>query len=542
MNPAKRLRYARTGLLTVLFLFLCSVLVAADRPNILLILADDLGFSDLGCYGGEIDTPAIDALAHNGLRFTNAYTSARCSPTRASLLTGLHPHQAGLPGLAGGNNHLKEYTVTIAEVLKDAGYNTFMVGKWHLGVSGPIQEGFDEFFGYVDGHSTDQWKADGYERLPKGHRAEIRPDGPFYATDAFNDYALEFVKQGQKKQAPWFVFLSHSSPHFPIQAPKKTIDKYYERYLDGWDVLRKQRFEKQKKIGLAKENWVLTERSLVPVDREDLTFGYSGKPNPAWDSLDEDRRRDLARRMATFAAMVDHIDQGVAKLVKHLENTGQLDNTLILFLSDNGACYEWGPFGFDGISRTGDCKLHTGQALGDIGQPGTHQAYGSAWANLGNTPFRLYKHFNHEGGLLTPMVVHWPAGLSKAGRWERTPVHVMDVMPTVCRITSARYPKTHKGEPILPAEGLSLLPLFKDGSLPLRSLGFEHAGAQALRKGKWKVVKGKRFPAPAEWELYNLADDPCETDNLAAKWPEKTATLVDEWNQWEKKVRIDGKK
>ena len=285
-------------------------------------------------------------------------------------------------------------------------------------------------------------------------RRSIRRRVEFYATDVFNQYALEFIRQGQGSGKPWFLFLGHSSPHFPVQAPAERADKYDGTYLRGWDVLREERFERMKKLGLIDgDHWKLTPRSIVPVDRDDIANGFPGKQNPAWNSLDEDRQRDLARRMAVFAAMVESVDQGVGRIVDHLKATGDLDNTLILLLSDNGACYEWGPFGFDGQSRRGETILHTGDDLRKIGGPGTHHSYGSAWANLGNTPLRLYKHFTHEGGISTPFIVHWPQGIGSPNCWIREPAHVMDIMPTILDAAGASYPTTNNGNTITPLEG-----------------------------------------------------------------------------------------
>ncbi|MCH5375061.1 MAG: arylsulfatase [Planctomycetes bacterium] len=521
------------------------------RPNILVILADDLGYSDLGCYGGEIHTPNIDALAARGARFTQLYNSARCCPSRASLMTGLYPSQAGIgdfttdqpsptrgPGYLG---RLRDDCVTLAEVLKPAGYRCYYVGKWHMHPqTGPIRRGFDEFYGFTRDHSHDQYDADYYIRLPEGRRKEIDPPrDEFYATDVFNRYAIEFIRQGQASGRPWFLFLGHSSPHFPVQAPAERADKYDATYLRGWDVLREERYDRMQKIGLIDgKHWKLTPRSLVPVDRDDIANGYSGQPNPAWDSLDEARQRDLARRMAVFAAMVEGVDSGVGRIVEHLTATGDLENTLILFLSDNGACYEWGPFGFDGQSRRGTTTLHVGDDLRKIGGRGTHHSYGSAWANLGNTPFRLYKHFTHEGGISTPFIAHWPRGIGTPDRWVRQPAHVMDVMPTIIEAAGAAYPATFNGQTIQPPEGTSLLPAMRGERLPERAIGFEHQGARAYRKGDWKLVWSKRMPYEIHWELYNLAEDRCETNDLSARHPERVQALAAEWEQWARRVKV----
>lgn len=519
------------------------------RPNVLLILLDDLGFSDLGCYGGEIPTPNIDRLAAGGVRMSQFYNSARCCPSRASLMTGLHPHQTGIGSFSTERpdrrrgpaylGHLNDRCVTLAEVLKTAGYQTYMVGKWHLELPGPIEHGFDEFYGYTRGYAQDQWSPDRYQRLPEGRRPErTYADGQFYATDVFTDYALEFLRQSRQKDAPWFLYLAHSSPHFPVQAPAESVERFVETYRRGWDVLREERFRRMNQIGLATDSWRLTERSLVPVDDQPIANGYGGRPNPAWQDLPADRREDLARRMAIFAAMVYHVDQGVGRIVADLESHNQLETTLILLLSDNGACYEWGPFGFDDDSRKGITHLHQGDELKTMGGPGTHHAYGSAWANLCNTPLRLYKHFTHEGGISSPMIAHWPKSIPPRKEWVRQPGHVMDVMPTLCEATGAEYPSDFQGRTIQPAEGVSLLPALRGEPLAERSLAFEHQEARALRKGRWKVVWSKRMPHEIQWELYDLENDRCETTDLAAKYPQRTAALADEWIAWAKRVKV----
>ncbi|MCA9064397.1 MAG: arylsulfatase [Planctomycetaceae bacterium] len=524
---------------------------APARPNIIVILADDLGYSDLECYGGEIHTPHINALAAGGVRMTQVYNSARCCPSRASLMTGLYPTQAGIgdfttrdpspdrgPGYLG---RLNESCVTIAEALKPAGYGCYYVGKWHMHPeTGPITRGFDEFYGYTDDHSHDQYDKDYYIRLPEGRAKEIDPPADeFYATDVFSQYAIEFIQQGQESKKPWFLFLGHSSPHFPIQAPPERADPWFPVYLRGWDVLRSERYARMKELGLVNgDHWTLSERSVVPVDRNDIANGFSGQENPPWDSLPEDRQRDLARRMAIFAAMVQGVDHSVGMITKHLQRTGELNNTLILFLSDNGACYEWGPFGFDGVSRRGENVLRTGDQLREIGGRGTHQAYGSAWANLGNTPLRMYKHFTHEGGISTPFIAHWPDGLKPQTEWIRQPAHVMDVMPTILDAIGVSSPATRNGEAATPIEGISLLPALKGERLPERILGFDHQAAHAIRKGDWKLVWSKRMPHEIRWELYNLAEDRCEIHDLANQYPERVESMASEWEAWARRVGV----
>lgn len=539
------------GFAALVCCFLQGATSVAEQPNIIIILADDLGYSDLGCYGGEINTPNIDALAANGARLTQFYNSARCCPSRASLMTGVYPTQAGIgdfttrnpnpkrgPGYLG---RLRDDCATIAEVLKPAGYGCYYVGKWHLHTeTGPIKRGFDEFYGYTFDHSHDQYDAPYYQRLPEGRTKEIDPPADrFYATDVFNDYAIEFIKQGQKADKPWLLFLGHSSPHFPVQAPADRADKYDDIYRRGWDVLREERFDRMKKLGLVNgDHWKLSPRSLVPVDRNDIANGFSGQPNPQWDSLKLDRQLDLARRMAIFAAMVEGVDTGVGQIVDHLKATGDFDNTLILFLSDNGACYEWGPFGFDGVSRKGTTTLRTGDDLQKIGQRGTHQSYGSGWANLGNTPLRLYKHFTHEGGISTPFIAHWPAGIGKPNQWIRHPAHVMDVLPTLMEVSGASYPEELNEIPLTPVEGVSLISAIKGETVAERSIGFDHQSAHAIRQGDWKAVYAKRMPHELKWELYNLATDRCEMKDLADEHPERLKQMTKDWDAWARRVGV----
>ena len=537
----------RLSALVVLLFGLNWLASGTERPNVLLILLDDLGFSDLGCYGGEIPTPNIDRLAGDGVRLSQLYNSARCCPSRASLVTGLHPHQTGIGSFAHRKpvtnrgpayvGNLNNRGVTMADVLNAAGYQTYMAGKWHMSEPGPIKRGFEEFYGFVQGYAQDQWEPDRYTRLPAGQKPELSyKPGEFYATDAFTDYALEFLDQAMRKDKPWFLYLAHSAPHFPVQAPRASVAKFVDIYRRGWDELRAERYARMKKIGLVTSAMAFTQRSLVPVDEPEITNGYSGRRNPAWDSLPKDRREDLAYRMATFAAMVWHVDRGVGRLIKKLEVSGKLDNTLILLLSDNGACYEWGPFGFDGPSRKGITTLHRGSDLQLIGGPGTHHSYGSAWANLGNTPFRLYKHFTHEGGISTPFIAHWPDGIKPKREFIREPAHLVDVLPTVCAATGATYPGEFNSHAIQPPEGRNLLPVFGGGTLGERSLAFEHQKARALRKGKWKVVWSKRMPYEIKWELYDMENDRSETTNLADKYPELTNKLAKEWEAWARRV------
>lgn len=516
-----------------------------------MILVDDMGYSDLGSYGGEVRTPNLDRLAANGLRFTQSYNSARCCPSRASLLTGLYSHQAGIANFTGKDQtaelgpaylgRLNDNCVVLAEVLKSAGYNTYGVGKWHVGDAvDPTDRGFDEYYGFIKGHSAAQWEQEHYHRFPRSREPELTfSDHEFYATEAFNEYSLEFLKQAQKSDSPWFLYLAHSSPHFPLHAPAETRDSYVDTYRRGWDVLRQERYERQLESGLATDNWQFTERSMVPIEEnKDVANGYGGKQNPAWDELPEDRREDLAHRMAVFAAMIEHIDRGVGRIIEHLEATGQLDNTLIMFSSDNGACYEWGPFGFDERSKAGITKLHRGEDLKKVGGPGTYHSVGSGWSCLSNTPLRMYKHYNHEGGNCSPFFAHWPEGIDNPNRWVRDPMHLFDVMPTLCEIADAEYPETLRGNVIHPQEGTSLVPLFRGESLAERTLYFDHFEASAIRKSKWKLLKSNARCPHTDWELYDMESDRCETNDRVNQYPDLAKAMEQEWLEWAIRVKI----
>jgi arylsulfatase len=525
-----------------------------SRPDILLILADDLGWSDLGCYGGEIQTPNLDGLARNGLRFTQFYNTARCCPTRASLLTGLYPHQAGVGSMSqdrgaaqpGYRGTLQPNTVTLAEVLRDAGYGAYMVGKWHLRNNEtdvkPTDRGFDEFYGMLGGFNSCWQEHPFYTRWPKERTARSYTSakdgqpGTFYSTDAFADYALDFIGQARKEKKPFFLYLAFNAPHFPLHAPESDIAKYEAMYFaKGWDAIREARLARQKELGLVSNGLALTPRTSVPPKSHAKPSPYAGKENPAWNSLPEERRRDLARRMAVYAGMVDRMDVAVGRVVNDLRQHGQLDNTLILFLSDNGACWEWDPLGFD-VSSGPRNILHTGAALKQVGGPESYISYGSGWANAGNTPWRFYKHFSHEGGIRTPLIVHWPVKLKARGELRREAGHVIDLMPTLVEVAGARYPAERNGVKVQPMEGRSLLP-----SLDNRPIGrsaplfFEHEGSRAVREGQWKLVS---LPGEA-WELYDLQADPTEMSNLIGGEAAKARELIAAWNAWAKRCQVD---
>lgn len=564
----------------ILLLVLVSVSIqqvrAQDKePNILLILADDLGYSDLGSYGGEIDTPNLDKLAANGIRFTQMYTSARCSPSRAALLTGLYPHQAGIGFFAGNrpnNPHgyrgkLQDNAVTIAEVLREAGYRTFMTGKWHVGEPVPTKQGFEEFYGFTHGYAVNSWSPKMMVRLPKNRPDPQYKKGEFFSTNAFTDYAIKFIKQARKEtpEKPWFMYVAFNAPHFPLQAPDKYIDKYRKKYQSGWDKLRQERLARMKRIGIIPEDTELSPRGFIPRPEVAKRHGVPGnlERNPAWSKIPAKRQQDLARRMAVYAGMVDNMDDNIGRIVDYLKATGEFDNTVILFVSDNGACAEWGPYGFDlnqsilapnkkrgyGISAATPglpSKLHVGKELEKMGSPGgTGIAYGSGWANLSNTPFSGYKQYTYEGGLATPFIVHWPNRIPEDqwGSLRHQPSFLFDITVTIIDLAEAEYPKRYEGNEITPLEGKSLMPVIAGKKFKMRTLVFEHAGNVALRRGKWKLVgigvlNNKGMVENPNWRLYNMEEDRSEIYDLSQLYPEIVTKMKKKFLEEAKRTHI----
>ncbi len=511
-------------LFSVLTVFFLPSLVSAAQPNVILIVADDLGFSDLGCYGSEIATPNLDVLAETGLRLTRFYTTGRCCPSRASILTGQYPHRVGVGhkvldlGRPGYRGRISDDSVTIAEVLRNKKYRSFVAGKWHLGTPDPTENGFEEFYGTLVSGQT-FWDPDHFLRMPNGRKSRQYKDGQFYGTDAVTDHAIDFLDLArQTPDQPWFLYLAYQAPHFPIQAPKAEIDKYAETYAVGWDAIRTQRLARMKKLGIVSPDTPLTPRSPYWNYGETVTG-----VNPAWDTLPEDRRTDLARRMAIYAAMIDRIDQNIGRLISDLQTAGEFEKTLIVFISDNGACAEWDPFGFDNKSSNENI-LYRGKELERMGGPGTFHSVGSGWANAANTPWRLQKHYTHEGGISSPCIVHWPDGKIRTGAIDHQPAHIIDLLPTIVEATDCSY----SGK--LKMAGQSLLPLFRAGKLAERPLFFEHEGNRAIHDGDWKLVALRDEP----WELYNIAVDRTELNDLAKQHPGKVAELEQKWQRWGK--------
>ncbi len=538
----------------------CAASVAAERPNILIILADDLGYSDLGCYGGEIRTPNLDSLAAGGLRYTQFYNCTRCCPSRASLLTGLYPHQAGIGGMTGDQGQrgyrgsLQPSCVTIAQVLKTAGYRTAMVGKWHVGDNlSPIDRGFDDFYGWTRGYGVNSWYSQTMTRLPQGRPQRRYQPGEFFATDALTDHAVDFLGGMRGDGSPWLLYVAYQAPHFPLHARDVDVAMYAGRYRAGWDKIREERLARQKAMALVPADTTLMPRSPIPLPGAAARNGSATEDgnNPPWDSLPADRQSDLSLRMAVYAAMVSGIDRNVGRLVEDLRSHDELDNTLILFLSDNGACAEWEPFGFDlaplkaeEIQPGVGINLGTQAAPNILRQPDKAKemwhadgmiSYGSAWANASNTPWRLYKHDCHEGGISGPLIAHWPGRITHGGEFRRQVGHLIDIMPTCVELSGASYPDENAGHKIHPPEGKSLVASFTDGPIGHDFLAWEHEGNAALRAGDWKVVR--RGPQGA-WELYSIASDRTELNNLAGQQPERVQALAAQWRTWAERTHV----
>ena len=501
-------------------LALLAAASAPDRPNILLIVADDLGYSDLGCYGGEIATPHLDRLAAGGVRLSQFYATPRCCSSRACLLTGRVPHAVGLGhmtrglGRAGYRGRLEPGVRTAADRLAAAGYRTFLAGKWHLGTPDPTRHGFEEFYGTLASAKT-FWDPDHLLRRPAGRTPRRYPPGSFYATDAVVDHAVDFLDLADTTpDRPWFLYLAPNAPHFPLQAPEEAIEPYAGRYAVGWDRVRDERLARMKARGVVPADTRLSPRG------EYLDWGADEfRPIPAWDGLPEDRRADLARRMAIYAAMVTRLDAGVGRVLGQLAVRGELGDTLVLFTSDNGACAEWDPFGFD-VESGPNNVLHTVGELAAMGSPGTFHSVGAGWANASNTPWRLAKHFTHEGGIAVPMILSGPTvAAGAAGTVDHTPVHLIDVLPTLLDAA---------GAPADDLAGRSLAPLMEGGDLPDATLFQEHEGNRAVRDGRWKLTALRDRP----WRLYDLDADRAETRDRAAEHPDRVAALAAAWDRW----------
>lgn len=485
----------------------------ALRPNIVIVLVDDMGFSDVGCYGSEIETPHLDRLAASGLRFTSFYNSGRCCPTRASLMTGLHPHQAGIGhmteppertlGFDGAyQGHLNDQCTTLAEVLKSADYHTMMVGKWHLGYhqqsDWPLQRGFDQFFGCIAG-AFNYFNPSGNRSLVNGNTV-IESPKDFYATDTLTDIACDYISEAHAADDdPFFLYLAYNAPHWPLNTKVPEFEKYKGKYRGGWPAVMNSRLEKQIQLGLFDSN-----------------VNAAPHVGPEWSSLTDKQRDELDSIQAAYAGCIDSIDQNVGKLIRQLEAINELDNTLVFFLSDNGACQEGGTLG----SFKPEWIENPPSGVGGIRQ-------GLAWANASNTPFRLYKHFVHEGGACTPLIAHWPKGIpqSSRGSFVREVGYLPDFMATCLELSGARYPDnvpSHAGQ--------SLVPVLKGKNEPIHEapIYWEHEGNAAMRDGHWKLVREYKKP----WELYNMSKDPTEMNDLAGTDLDRLASMIRLWEQW----------
>jgi len=485
-----------------------SVSYSASRPNVVLIMADDMGYSDLGCYGGEIKTPNLDSLAKNGIRYTQAYNTSKCWTTRISLLTGLYHHRS---------DRDFSKTALIGEILKPAGYRTWWSGKHHASFN-PHQRGFDHFSGFLGG-AINFWnpgdKARQGEAQP-GWRSVytwafdhklVKPYHPpkdFFATDAFTDWGLEWLDEKEGKDAPFFLYLAYNAPHWPLHAHPEDIAKYQGFYDKGYEAVRKARYRRQLEIGLFDEG-------SVPLSEPE---------HQAWTALSDDQRKKEALRMQIHAAMVDRMDQNVGRLIAKLRVTGKLNNTLIIFLVDNGSSHE--------RPRRG-----SKDPLAEWGSVGSFEAIGQSWANATNSPLRKWKVQGLEGGICTPMIAHWPDGITlPENSISRETCHLIDFVPTFMELAGERasYPKN-----LPPLDGISLTPTFAGKKLERQKpLFFQYGGWQVIREGSWKLVQKKDDP----WQLYDLSRDRTETTNLASKLPERVTGMRTRWEEWAKEVGL----
>ncbi len=510
------------------------------RPNVVLMLADDMGFSDLGCYGGEIRTPNLDALAAQGVRFTQFYNGARCSPSRASLLTGLHPHQTGIGILTnddrpqGYPGTLNRRCATIAEILKSAGYRTAMAGKWHLAAemkepndAWPTRRGFDRFFGTLTGCGSFFQPGTLTRGETNVEHEALAPD--FYYTDAISDEAEDFVRDcAATPDTPFFLYVAYTAPHWPLHARDDDLARYRGAYDAGWDALREARIARQKQMRLIDADTLLSARDPT---------------QPAWQ--DAPHRDWEARRMEAYAAQIDRMDQGIGRILQALTDTGARDDTLVIFLSDNGASDESLPL--VELSRFKErrdiLRLETrdGREVRIGNEPSivpgaedTYSSYGRAWANLSNTPFRYYKRWVHEGGIASPLIVNWPAGKLAEATFARAPGQLTDILSTILDVTGAAYPAQLDGREIAPQQGQSLLPALRGEATPPHALYWEHTGNAAIRRGDWKLVRDY----PGMWELYDLAKDRTELVDVAAREPAMVADLADAWTRWARRIGV----
>ena len=494
----------------LLFCAYCQPVSANERPNIVLIMCDDMGWSDIGCYGGEIETPNIDSLAKDGLRFTQFYNNAKCTTTRASLVTGLYPRR-GKGGL------LRNDMVTLGEALKIAGYQTSLSGKWHLGsgaTTHPFHRGFDSYYGLLDGccnffnpvQPDPKFKGGRVRKFGEDDRNITQFPEDYYTTDAFTDHAVNQIRTFSKADKPFFVHVCYTAPHYPLHAKPKDIEKYRGKYTLGWDALRTRRHERQLEMGLIDKDWTLPPREANVSD-------FESAPHKQWQDL----------RMAVYAAMIDSMDQNIGRILSTLDETGAAENTLVLFLSDNGGCAET-PGGNDPKQIPGPKEFYS--------------HCGPGWAYAQNTPFRRYKSWSYEGGIATPLVARWPKAI-KANTVTSQVGHIIDFMPTFLEMANADYPTKYDGQEIIPVEGKSLLPVLKgkerDGH---EWLFWEWSGSRAVRHGDWKLVGGK---GAKNWELYDLSTDRTEINDISQQHPQRVQEMSERWFAWAEETGLKTK-
>lgn len=509
--------------------FLCTLLLfsvlsshAADKPNVVFILADDLGYSDLGCYGGDIETPNLDSLAKNGLRFTQFYNTARCWPTRGALMSGFYAqqiHRDELPGIGGGGQGVRQqWARLLPDFLKPAGYRSYHSGKWHI--DGKVLDGgFDRSLDMKNQGNFFTSAGNSIDDVPVTPPADEKG---YYATIATADHAIECLKDHAANHAgkPFFHYIPFIAPHFPLHALPQDIAKYRDKYLAGWEATRASRFARQKEMGITNTTLSALEREVgppyaFPEAMEKLGAGEVNRPLP-WSELTDEQRRVQATKMAIHAAMVDRMDQEIGRILAQLKAMGAYDNTLIFFASDNGASAEI-------MVRNGghDPKAEPGSAE-------TYLCLGPGFSSAANTPHRRHKTWVHEGGISTPLIAHWPKGISAKNELRRTPAHVIDIVPTVLDIAGVTKPQEWKGQPIPEVPGRSLVPAFaKDETIARDSLWWLHEGNRAVRVGDWKLVAAKGEP----WELYDLKTDRAEQHNLASEMPDKVKELEQVWQK-----------
>lgn len=515
---------------------------ADSRPNIVLIMADDLGYSDIGCFGGEIATPNLDSLADGGLRFTEFYNTARCCPTRAALMTGRYMHQSGVghmvydAGRDAYRGELSRDSVTIAEALGANGYATGMSGKWHvthnLGkprervepeqrTNWPTDRGFESFYGTIHGAGSFFDPV----TLARGENYIERDREDFYYTDRINEEAAEYIRRIDRTDddRPFFLYVAHTAPHWPLHARPEDIAANHGEYDAGWDAMRASRDERMRAMGLIDADWPLTAR-------DSRVKAWDDVENKAWQ----------ARRMEVYAAQVESMDRGIGEVIAALRDTGELENTMIIFLADNGGCAEEITSGWRSLSIPE--KTHDGRPVANGNDPAVmpgaednYQSYGIPWANASNTPFRLYKHHVHEGGIASPFIVHWPRGIAARGELRRSPGHVIDVMATCIDVAGADYPEEHGPYRIEPMEGTSLAPAFTDKDFARGPIYWEHEGNRAVREGDWKLVSRHK----GGWELYDLAGDRTETVDLAAREPDRVARMSAMYEAWAERCGVE---